>query len=319
MKIVFLESDTLGEDVDFTPFDQLGEVIRYGKSEPTQNARRIKEADVIVVNKIPMNEDILKEAERVKLICLTATGTNGVDFKYTNSRNITVTNVKSYSTDSVVQHTFALLFYVYEKLSYYDNFVKSGEYAKSDIFSRFDIKFNELRGKTWGIIGLGEIGRGVADIARAFGCKIIYYSTSGNNKNPQYQQVEFETLLKNSDIISIHAPLNSSTKNLMNKEAFRKMKNTAVLLNLGRGPIVEETALLQALETGEIAAAGLDVISVEPMSPDNPLLKMQDSTRLIITPHIAWATVEARRRCLEEVYKNITAFFGGEARNVVQF
>lgn len=318
MKIVFLETDSLGDDVDFSPFHELGEVIKYNKSDPGENGDRIKNADIIVVNKVPMNADTLGNAEQVKLICLTATGTNIVDFEYTNKRKIAVTNIKSYSTWSVVQHTFALLFYVYEKLPYYDRFVKSGDYAASDIFSRFDKKFNELRGKTWGIVGLGEIGRGVADAAKAFGCRIVYYSTSGNNSNSAYERVDFETLLKTSDIISIHAPLHSGTENLFDKEALRKMKKTAVLLNLGRGPIIDEEALAQALEKEEIAAAGLDVISVEPMLPDNPLLRIQDSTKLIITPHIAWATVEARRRCLEEVYENVAAFLRGEERNVVR-
>jgi len=318
MKIVFMETDTLGDDVDYSPFYNLGEVVKYNKSEPEYNQERVKDADVIVVNKIPMNEVTLRYAQRVKLICLTATGTNTVDFDYVRRRNIAVTNVKGYSTQSVVQHTFALLFYVYEKLSYYDQFVKSGEYAASDIFSNFDIKFNELFGKTWGIIGLGEIGRGVAKVAEAFGCRVIYYSTSGNNSNSLWERVGFDALLNESDIVSIHAPLNSATEYLIDEDALKKMKKTAVLLNLGRGNIIREEALLKALVAGEIAGAGLDVISAEPMLPDNPLLKMKDSTKLIITPHIAWATVEARRRCLSEVYENIVSYLRGEERNRIK-
>ena len=318
MRIVFMETDTMGDDVDYSPFYNLGEVVKYNKSEPEYNQERVRDADVIVVNKIPMNEETLRDAQHVKLICLTATGTNTVDFDYVRKRNIAVTNVKGYSTQSVIQHTFALLFYVYEKLSYYDQFVKSGEYAASDIFSNFDIKFNELFGKTWGIIGLGEIGRGVAKVAEAFGCRVIYYSTSGNNSNSLWERVEFDALLKQSDIISIHAPLNSATEYLIDEDALRKMKKTAVLLNLGRGNIIREEALLKALETGEIAGAGLDVISAEPMLPDNPLLKIKDSTKLIITPHIAWATVEARRRCLYEVYENMVSYLRGEERNRIK-
>lgn len=318
MRIVFMETDTLGDDVDYTPFYNLGEVVKYNKSEPEYNQERVKDADVIVVNKIPMNEETLRYAQHVKLICLTATGTNTVDFDYVRKRKIAVTNVKGYSTQSVIQHTFALLFYVYEKLSYYDQFVKSGEYAASDIFSNFDIKFNELFGKTWGIIGLGEIGRGVAKVAEAFGCRVIYYSTSGNNSNSLWERVEFDALLNQSDIISIHAPLNSATEYLIDEDALKKMKKTAVLLNLGRGNIIREEALLKALETGEIAGAGLDVISAEPMLPDNPLLRIKDSTKLIITPHIAWATVEARRRCLYEVYENIVSYLRGEERNRIK-
>lgn len=318
MKVVFLETDTLGNDVDLSIFNEFGEVTKYNKSEPDKDFLRAADADIIIVNKIPMNEATLYKADHLKLICITGTGTNIVDFAYTSKRNIAVTNVRGYSTNSVVQHTFALLFYVYEKLNYYDTFVKSGEYARSDIFSCFDVKFNELYGKTWGIIGLGEIGRGVAKIAQAFGCRIIYYSTSGKNTTTDYQQVDFDTLLMSSDIISIHAPLNAKTENLIDENALSKMKSTAVLLNLGRGPIINEDALTQALEKDQIAGAGLDVIKIEPMLPDNPLLRIKDSKKLIITPHIAWATVEARKRCVEEVYQNIKAFLCGEERNIVR-
>lgn len=318
MKIVFLEADTLGDDVDLSMFEQLGEVVKYAKSEPTENADRIADADVVIVNKIQMNESTLHKAKHLKLICITATGTNMIDFEYTNQREIDVRNVKNYSTASVVQHTFALLFYVYEKLNFYDQFVKSGEYSKTDIFSVFSRKFHEIACKTWGIIGLGAIGRGVADIAKAFGAKVIYYSTSGKNSNTAYQQVDLDTLLRESDIISIHAPLNDQTLDLIGEEEFSKMKKSAVLLNLGRGPIVNEAALADALLQDKIQAAGLDVLTVEPMLPENPLLKIQDSTKLVITPHIAWATVEARSRCVTEVYKNIEAYVMGQERNRVR-
>lgn len=318
MKIVIMEAKTLGEDIDMSMFEPLGEVTIYGESCPEENADRIADADIIIVNKIPMNEATLGKAKNLKLICLTATGTNIVDFPYVNSRGITVTNVRGYSTQSVIQHTFALLFYVYEKLSYYDNYVKSGAYAKSDIFSNFDKKFNEIHGKTWGIIGLGEIGRGVAKVAELFGCKIVYYSTSGKNSNQEYEQMDLKTLLESSDIVSIHAPLNAATTNLIGEAELKQMKKSAVLLNLGRGPIVNQDALANALLSDEIAGAGLDVLTVEPMTADNPLLKVQDSTKLIITPHIAWATVEARTRCANEVYQNIEAFYQGIERNVVK-
>lgn len=317
MKIVFLESETLGTDVDLSKFDQLGEVIRYPRSNPDENAARIAQADILIVNKVPMNEETLKDADHLKLICITATGTNIVDFNYTNKRNLKVANVKGYSTQSVIQHTFALFFYVFEKLRYYDEFVKSGEYIRSDIFSHFEVKFHELYGKTWGIIGLGEIGRGVAEVAKQFGCKVIYYSTSGKNSNPTYDQLDLDTLLKESDVVSIHAPLNQNTENLIGEEELRKMKKSAILLNLGRGPIINEHALAKALREDWIAGAGLDVLRVEPMAADNPLYEIKDSKKLIITPHIAWATVEARQRVVDEVYKNIEAFLKGESRNIV--
>ena len=254
---------------------------------------------------------------RLKYIGINATGTNNIDIAYAAKKNIAVTNVKSYSTDSVVQHTFALLFYVYEKLKSYDDFVKQGEYCDYGCFTYFGEKFAELSGKTWGIIGLGEIGRKVADVAKAFGCRVIYYSTSGRNSNPDYQRVEFGELLERSDIISIHAPLNDKTNNLINKAAFDRMKNSAVLINVGRGPIVNEADLLDALNENKLAAAGLDVISEEPMKRTNPLYGYKDSRRLIITPHIAWATNEARQRLVDEAYLNLEAFINGEERNRV--
>lgn len=318
MKIIFLEADTLGNDVDLSIFDQLGEVVKYPACNPDEVADRVREADVLVVNKIPMIERNLVKAENLKLICITGTGTNIVDFNYCNGRNIAVANVRGYSTQSVVQHTFALFFYLYEKLSYYDQFVKSGEYIRSDVFSHFTMKFNELYGKTWGIIGLGEIGKGVAKVAEVFGCKVIYYSTSQANNNQEYTQVDLDTLLSQSDIVSIHAPLNEKTKGLIGEAELRKMKKTAILLNLGRGPIIEEHALTKALKEDWIQGAGLDVLSKEPMIAENPLFEIQDSNKLIITPHIAWATVEARRRVTEEVYENIVAFYKGEERNIVR-
>lgn len=317
MKIVFLESKTLGDDVSLKAFEAFGEVVRYDLSDPDKNAERAKDADILVVNKILMNEASLAQAENLKLICLTATGTNNVDFSYTNKKGIAVANVKGYSTQSVIQHTFALFFYLYEKMAYYDRFVKSGDYSRNDIFSHFDAKFNELYGKTWGIIGLGEIGRGVAAIAKLFGCRVIYYSTSGKNDNADYERVDFDTLLKESDVVSVHAPLNGATLDLIDAEALAKMKKTAILLNLGRGPIVNQEALADALEKGDIAGAGLDVLTVEPMAADNPLLRVQDSTKLVITPHIAWATAEARQRCADEVAENIRAFLDGQERNIV--
>lgn len=317
MKIVFLETDTLGTDVDFSAFNSLGEVVLYNRSEPALNPERVHDADILVVNKIPIGKDLLQDAKNIKFIAASATGTNNIDFEYTNARGIKVANARNYSTDSVVQHTFALLFYLYEKLHFYDTFVKSGEYSKYPLFSCFVPYFNELSGKTFGIIGLGKIGTAVARIAAAFGCKVIYYSTSGNNNNPEFTRCEYDTLLKESDIISIHCPLNKNTFKLIDKRAISLMKKDAILLNLARGPVIDEDALATALIEKKIGAAGLDVLCNEPASADNPLLKIQDSTRLIITPHMAWGTIEARKRCLDEVYKNIEAFLNGTDRNIV--
>lgn len=308
MKIVFLETDTLGDDVNISRFSELGDVVTYNLTMKIQIPERIKDADIIIINKLPMNEETLKDAKNLKLICLTATGTNNIDFSYTEKKGITVKNVAAYSTESVVQHTFAMLFYLYEKLSYYDNYVKSGQYAYAPFFCHIEEKFNELYGKTWGIVGLGTIGKRVASVARAFGANVIYYSTSGKNHDNEFEEVSLDTLLSESDIVSIHAPLNENTNNLINRDTLSEMKKTAYLLNLGRGPIVNEKDLYDALIHDKIAGAALDVLSTEPMSKDNPLIGIKDSKKILITPHIAWATVEARQRCVDRVYDNIKKF-----------
>lgn len=308
MKIVFLETDTLGDDVNISRFSELGDVVTYNLTKKDQIPERIADADIVIINKLPMNAETLKEADKLKLICLTATGTNNIDFAYTQKRGIVVKNVAAYSTESVVQHTFAMLFYLYEKLAYYDNYVKSGQYAYAPFFCHIEEKFNELSGKTWGIIGLGTIGKRVACVARAFGANVIYYSTSGKNHDNEFKEVSLDTLLSESDIVSIHAPLNENTNNLINYDTLSKMKKTAYLLNLGRGPIVNEKDLYDALCEDKIAGAALDVLSTEPMSKDNPLINVKDSKKLLITPHIAWATVEARERCVDRVYDNVKTF-----------
>ena len=269
------------------------------------------------MNKIKMDEAILKDAKNLKLICITATGTDPIDVDYIKKRGIAASNVVGYSTEAVVQHTFSLLFYLWEKSRFYDDYVKRGEYERQVGFGCFPEKFHELAGKTWGIIGLGRIGRRVADIAKAFGCEVIYYSTSGKNSNSDYRQVSFDELLLRSDIVSIHAPLNDATSKLMNESAFKKMKKDAVLLNLGRGGIIDDEALAEAIENDEIGAVGLDVLNGEPIKHDNPLNRILDRSNVYITPHIAWAAVEARKRCVEEVYKNIESFLNGEVRNSV--
>ncbi len=308
MNLVFLDADSFGTDIDLSGFYDLGSVTIYGTTAEREVAERVRDADVLIVNKVPVNEQTAGQCEHLKLVCVTATGTNNLDKEFLDRRGIAWRNVAGYSTEDVAQHTFALLFYLWEKLSYYDEYVKSGKYMKSGMFTHFSNVFHELCGMTWGIIGLGSIGRRVADIAGAFGCRVIYYSASGSPPQDGYEQVDFDTLLKTSDIVSVHAPLDEHTQGLMNAEAFRKMKETAVFINVGRGPIVVEQDLADALTEGEIAAAGLDVLCVEPMEPDNPLAKISDSTRLIITPHIAWASAEARTRLLEIVLEQIKEF-----------
>ena len=231
-------------------------------------------------------------------MCVAATGTNNLDKDYLAERGIAWRNVAGYSTESVAQHTFAMLFYLFEKLRYYDDYVKEDRYTNDTVFTHFAEHFYELNKKTWGIIGLGNIGRRVAKIAEAFGADVIYTSPSGSAPQEGYHQVDMETLLAESDIISVHAPLNEYTENLIDRKALRKMKKSCIFLNLGRGPIVVEADLADALEEGVIAAAGLDVLCEEPMSETNPLRRIKDSKKLLITPHIAWASVEARTRLM---------------------
>lgn len=318
MKISILERDSLGLDVDMSAIEELGDIHMFASTTTETAAEHIGDADIIIANKLPLNAETLKHAKNLKLIAQTATGTNNVDFSYTNAAGIKVANVPSYSTDSVAQHTFGLLFYLMGKLRFFDDYVKSGTYSKSSCFSCLDMIFPELAGKTWGIIGMGAIGRKVAQIASVFGCRILCYSASGNHYDLPYEQVDFDTLLASSDIVSVHAPLNKYTKDLMNYEAFCKMKESAYFINVGRGPIVVEEDLAKALDKGQIRAAGLDVLRIEPMEVDNPLLKIQDSTKLIITPHVAWATSEARQRCVDVVMENIRAYLRGEEKNIVK-
>lgn len=317
MKLVFLETNSLGDDIDLSEFSKFGELITYPSSTPQETRQRVRDADVVFSNKIMMNEDTLAEAAALQYIGITATGTNNVDMEYVKSRGIAVTNVAGYSTDSVAQHTFAMTFYLLEKLRYFDEFVKSGDYSGSNLFCHYGEKFWELAGKTWGIIGLGAIGRKVAQIAESFGCRVIYYSTSGKNANPLYKRVELDTLLATSDIVSVHAPLTPQTEGMMNYEAFRKMKKSALFINVGRGPIVNEKDLAMALEENQIAGAGLDVMTKEPLPGDSPLLRIRDSRKLLLTPHIAWASVEARNRLVKELILNLEAYQRGEARNRV--
>ncbi|MCY6371686.1 D-2-hydroxyacid dehydrogenase [Clostridium ganghwense] len=317
MKIVILDRKTLGNDIDLKLFEKFGEVEIYDVTEKEKVANRIKDKDIIITNKVVLNEENLKHASNVKLICIAATGTNNVDLEYATARNIAVTNVAGYSTNSVIQHTFAMVLYLLEHLNYYDEYTKSGEYCKSDVFTHFSKPFWELSGKTWGIIGLGEIGGGVAKIAESFGCSVIYYSTSGKNNSSNYKRKELDDLLMSSDVVSIHCPLNEKTENLITLNQLKRMKESAILINVGRGKIVNEADLAKALDEHIIAGAALDVISREPINEDNPLLNIKNKERLLITPHIAWASVEARTKLVNEIVLNIEAFLNEEKRNIL--
>lgn len=316
-KIVILDGKTLGE-LDFDKLREFGELAYYDTTKPEEVVERIKDANIVLTNKVVLNENNLKEAKNLELICETATGFNNIDIVYAKNNNIAVTNVAGYSTNTVAQHTFATVLSLYDKLSYYDNYVKSGDYAKSGLFTNVSKPFYELEGKTWGIIGFGAIGKRVAKIAEVFGVNVIYYSTSGKNSNSEYKRVDFKELLDKSDIISIHAPLNKDTQGLINYDALKNMKKSSILVNMGRGPIVVEADLAKALDEELIAGAALDVFEVEPIKEDNPLISIRNKENLVVTPHIAWASVEARVRLFEEVINNIKAFYNGEIRGRVE-
>lgn len=315
--IVVLDGNTLG-NMNYSLLEEFGSLKVYGMTKEDEVLERIKEANIILTNKVVLNEDNLKECKNLELICEMATGFNNIDIEYAKNTNIAVTNVAGYSTNTVVQHTFATLLHLYDKINYYDEFVKSGNYSNSGMFTNLDKPYNDLSGKTCGIIGLGAIGRGVAKVCEAFGMNVIYYSTSGKNNNSSYKRVEFEELLKTSDIISIHAPLNENTKGLMNYENISKMKREAFLVNMGRGPIIVEEDLARAIDEEKIAGAALDVFSVEPILSENPLLSVKNKDRLVLTPHIAWTSVEARERLFNDLIENIRAFNKGEIRNRVE-
>ena len=316
MNIVVLEQNSIGLDIDLTIYKEFGNVTYYGNTVH-EVAERIKDADIVIANKARLNEESMKDAPNVKLICEFATGYDNVDLEYCKKRGIAVANVVDYSTPAVAQHTFAMALYLLERLPYYDNYVKCGTYASQDRFSNFDKPFLELEGKRWGIVGLGNIGKKTAKIAKAFGCEVVYYSVTGKNSNQEYKRVEFDELLETCDFISVHCPLSDLTKNLIDYSAMKKMKKTAILLNVARGPVINNVDLYRALTEGEIYAAGLDVLEKEPITDENPLSKIKDSEKLIITPHMAWASTESRTRLAIEVYENIKAIINGEKRNIV--
>ena len=315
-KIVILDGKTLG-DISLEKLSEIGEVRYYDTTDISEVKERVREANIVLTNKVILNRENLSEANNLEFIAEVATGFNNIDIEYAKEKGIGVANVAGYSTNAVVQHTFASTLALLDEVTYYDNYVKSGEYSKSGLFTCLDRSYYEIEGKTWGIIGLGNIGKKVAKIAEAFGAKVVYYSTTGINSNNDFSRVSFDDLLSKSDIISIHAPLNENTLGLINYEALCKMKNSAILVNMGRGPIVVEEDLARAIDEDRIRGAALDVFEVEPIKINSPLLTMKNKDRIILSPHIAWASVEARERLFNEVVENITAFYNGEIRNRV--
>ena len=304
MKIVFLDAATLGD----TPLDEiaaLGELVTWPSSTPEEALERVGDCDVLIVNKVRVTGALLARAPRLKLVCEAATGVNNIDLEACATRGIPVRNAAGYSTDAVVQSTFAHLLSLAGHSPYFDDCVKSGRYSAGTLFCDISHPYTELDGKTLGIIGMGAIGTKVAAVATAFGMRVIYYSTSGTSHNRDYPSVPLEVLLKESDAVTIHAPFNERTAGLIGEAELGRMKPTAFLLNLGRGGIVDEAALARAVDAGTIAGAALDVYSSEPLPADSPLLQVCHPERFRFTPHIAWASREALGRLVHQVAENI--------------
>ena len=314
MKIVLTDADTVTKgDLSFDFLEKLGEVTYYGLTSENEVKERVKDADIVICNKTPMNRSNLEGAKNLKYIGLFATGYNNIDIEYCRERGIAVCNAPAYSTDSVAQLAFALILEIVNRVRDYRDLVDKGDWIKSRSFSMFPIALMELKGKTLGIIGYGSIGEKTAEIAHAFGMRVIAYNRSPKTA-PNVTFTDLDTLFRESDIVSLHCPLNEQSRNLINKGTIAKMKNGAILINTARGPIVDEQALAEALKSGKLLAAGVDVLQTEPMTPDCPLYGIENC---IITPHIAWAALETRERPLKIVGDNLEGFLRGEIRNNV--
>lgn len=314
MKIHILDSGTLGDDIDLSAITSMGETKIYEKTAPHEAAEHIADADVLVLNKVKLSENELKNADRLKLICVAATGFDNIDVDYCKSRNIAVCNVSGYSANSVAQLTVSMVLSLVMHLAEFSDYVKSGDYTKSGIENRLSPVFHELDGMTWGIAGYGSIGKKVAEVARAFGCKVIAYK-----RTPEagVECVDLERLCRESDIITIHLPLSEETRGLFGMKQIEMMKKSAVTVNMARGAVIDEAAFAEAVTRGMIGGFGTDVYSAEPMAEESPFWKIVNLPNTIFTPHMAWGAYESRKRCMEEIAKNIAAFYAGEYRNRV--
>ena len=306
--IVFLDQETIGKVDNLKLLSKLGKLEVFESTNPDQVVERCLDKEIVIVNKVQMTGAIMKQLPKLKLICVAATGINNVDLNYTENNGIEVKNVAGYSTDSVAQLTFTMLLYLVNKPYYYDTYVKSGAYSRSASFTHHNQPFWELKGKRMGIIGLGTIGRQVARIAESFGMEVIFYSTTGRNNHISYKRFELDDLLKSSDVVSIHAPLNTQTRDLITYDKMKLMRPCAILLNLGRGGIINEIDLARALNENIIGAAGIDVMEQEPINADNPMLKLFDKEKILITPHMAWASKESRELLVEKIARNIEVY-----------
>ncbi len=312
MNIVILDYKTLGEDLDLTGADKFGTVTKYPVTKQEDAKERLKYADVVIVNKVKMNEDALRDAKNLKLICETATGYDNIDTEYCKKRGIAVANTPAYSTSCVAQVTVSMACSLVTHLNEYRRFVHYGGYQNSVSANMLEPVYHEMAGMTWGIIGFGNIGRGVAKIAEAFGCKVIV-----NKRTPvdDFECVDLDHLLKNSDIISIHCPLTDKTRGMIGEKQLKIMKKNAIIINVARGAVWDEQAVANAIIDGTIGGMGCDVFSYEPIDEKHPFIKILDRDNVLLTPHMAWGSFESRTRCFNTVLSNIEAYLNGKEQN----
>jgi len=314
MKIVLLDYGTLGPEIDLSPIRNAGELAAYEMTTPEQLSERILDADVVITNKMKLNRHTLSGAAGLKLICVTATGYDNIDLPYCKERGIAVCNVPGYSTDSVAQLTLAMALALSTHLVTYRGHVHSGFYSRSGSPNLLSPIWHELAGKTWGIVGCGIIGRKTAAVAAALGCRVLVYRRKAD---PDYETVDLDTLLQQSDVVSVHLPLNDETRGLISREKIALMKKHVIFINVARGAITDEAALTEAVEAGKLGGLGVDVYTAEPLPEDHPYHRIMDRENVIFTPHCAWGAQEARNRCVRMVAENICAFARGEQRNRV--
>ncbi len=304
MKIVFLDEYSLG-GTDLSSIKALGDYTGYYETRPEEVVERCADAEVVIVNKVVLGEKEMTALPALRLICVSATGVNNIDLEAAKRHNIEVCNAVGYSTHTVAEATLGAILTLQRQVLYYDRYVKDGRYSSSGRFVNFDRPTHRLWGKKWGIIGLGNIGHRVAELATAFGCEVAYYSTSGVARQEKYEQKTLNDLLGWADIISVHCPLNAQTNNLIDSEKVALMKPNALIVNVARGGIVNEQAIADALNDGRIAGAAFDVYPTEPMPLTSPLLSVKNPDTLLLSPHNGWSAVESIEDLVECVATNI--------------
>ncbi len=309
IKIVFLDAQTLGSDISLLPISSLGEYMSYPYTLAQDVNERIKDCDVLIINKVQIGKEQIDAAKNLKLICVAATGTNNVDSSYAALKNIPVKNAVGYSTESVSQVTFSLLLSLVGKIPYFNNYVKSKQYTNSNSFTDISNPFQEIKGKRMGIIGLGNIGKRVAEIASVFGMEVVYYSSTSTPRTDKYKMLGLEELMQTSDIISIHSPLNSKTTNLISYKELSLAKPSSYIINMGRGGIIVEEDLVKALNNNIIAGAAVDVYTTEPFPSTSPFFNVKDSSKILLSPHIGWASKQARIVLVDKIAENIKISF----------